>query len=709
MLQAVVKKGRVLSEQVSAPMVSDGAILIKVYSSCISAGTETASVVNSSKGLIKRALEQPHNVKKVIDMARSEGLAKTIATVKGKLDVNSPTGYSIAGIVIAVGRGVTKVNPGDKVAAAGAGLANHAEFVDVPENLVMKVPTRLPFAEACTVTLGGIAMQGVRRVNLKLGEICVVVGAGTLGLLALQMLKLSGIRVAVVDLDESRLKLAQELGADFIINGTSPSLVRDILNFSDGYGADGVLFTAATSSNEPLSQAFQMCKRKGRVVLVGVAGPEIKRGDMYEKELDFLLSTSYGPGRYDGNYEQKGLDYPYAYVRWTENRNMSEYLRLLADKKINLTPMISATYPLEKVEEAFNSLQSVESKPLMVLLEYNQEKTYPHETRRIVLSALPADSVKVRVAVIGAGGFAVGVHLPNLLHLKDQYDLRAVVSRDGLKAKNAALKFGAAWSSTDPEEAFNDPEIDLVIIATRHDSHSDLVLKALKAGKNVFVEKPLAINFEQLQHIENFYAADSDIKPLLFVGFNRRFSTYASEIKKSLNERIGPALIHYRMNAGHMPDNHWVHQDGGRIIGEACHNIDLVRFLIGCPVESVSYEFLNPQNGKFHSADNRVINIKFIDGSIANIMYFAMGARELSKEFLEVHFDEKTILMDNFKSLRGYGVKISQIDTQVSQKGQLEELIALHSSLKGESRNWPISFQEIVETTKISFIAAGIN
>lgn len=709
MFQAVVKKGSVLSEAVSAPKVSDGAVLIKVYNSCISAGTETASVVNSSKGLIQRALEQPQNVKKVIDMARSEGLAKTISTVKGKLDVSSPTGYSISGVIIAVGRGVTSLNIGDRVAAAGAGIANHAEFVDVPENLVMKVPNSLSFQEASTVTLGGIALQGVRRVDLKLGEIGVVVGAGILGLLSLQMLKLSGVRVVVIDIDSSRLKLAQELGADLILDATSKSLVSDVLNFSDGYGADAVLFTAATSSNEPLSQAFQMCKRKGRVVLVGVVGPEVKRADMYEKELDFLLSTSYGPGRYDNNYEQKGFDYPYAYVRWTENRNMTEYLRLLGSQQIKLDAMISATYPLEKVDEAFQSLQTSSPRPLMIILEYNQDHSYEKEIRRLNILATPVESKKVKVALIGAGAFAVGVHLPNLQILNDKFEIRAVVSRDGLKAKNIATKFGASWSSTDSEEVFKDPEIDLVLITTRHDNHAELVLRSLEAGKNVFVEKPLAINMEQLQKIENFYHSKAGPKPLLFVGFNRRFSEYATHMKSALNGRVGPVLMNYRMNAGYMPDNHWVHQDGGRIIGEACHNIDLVKFLIDAPVESVSYEYLSPQSGKFKANDNRLICLKFKDGSIANIMYFAVGAKELSKEFLEIHFDEKSMIMDNFKSLIGYGVKVPPLNTAVSQKGQLEELDVLYSSLKGEVKQWPISLEDMIETTKISLISAGLS
>lgn len=372
MIQAIVKKGKVLAEQIPAPSVSKGCVLIKVVNSCISAGTEISGVSNSGKSLIRRALEQPENVKKVINMVKSDGIASVYAKVKGKLDSGSPTGYSLSGVVIAVGEGVSNFEIGERVAAAGAGLANHAEYVDVPKNLVMKMSQDMDFERACTVTLGGIAMQGVRRIDLRLGETCVVVGAGILGLLAVQMLKISGVRVAVSDFDDRRLQIAKEYGAELVINPSKDDLLDVVSSWSGGYGADGVLFTAATSSSEPLSQSFQMCKKKGRVVLVGVAGMQINREDMYKKELDFLISTSYGPGRYDKSYEEQGLDYPFSYVRWTENRNMSEYLRLVNENLIKLDKLIDAKYPIEQVTEAFESLQTSQNKPLMVLLDYGE-------------------------------------------------------------------------------------------------------------------------------------------------------------------------------------------------------------------------------------------------------------------------------------------------------------------------------------------------
>ena len=356
MKQAVVKKGKVIAQNVATPNVSKGSILIKVHYSCISAGTEMTSVNTTKKSLIKRAIDSPEEVKEVLDFVKVNGIQKTIQKVRGVIDGGKQTGYSVAGEVIAIGAGIENFQIGDKVAAAGAGIANHAEYVDVPTNLVMKMPNGLDYKLASTVTMGGIAMQGVRRADLRFGESCVVVGAGILGLLALQMLKLSGVRVIVTDLDEHRLALAKELGADLCINPTKEDAVKVSNSFSGGYGVDCVLFTAATSSSKPLSDSFKMCRKKGKVVLVGVVGMEINRGDMYAKELDFQISTSYGPGRYDSNYEEKGLDYPLAYVRWTENRNMTEYLQLLNEGKINIEPLIDGVFGIEKVDEAFASL-----------------------------------------------------------------------------------------------------------------------------------------------------------------------------------------------------------------------------------------------------------------------------------------------------------------------------------------------------------------
>ncbi len=708
MIQALVKKGRVLAEKVPAPQVSSGSVLIKVAISCISAGTEISGVQGSGKSLIKRALAQPDNVKKVINMIRSDSIAKAYATVRGKLEAESVTGYSISGVVIAVGENVRRFQVGDHVAAAGAGYANHAEYVDVPENLVMKLPHSMDFKAASTVAIGGIAMQGIRRADLHLGEHTVVVGAGILGLLTVQMLRISGTRVAAIDLDENRLKIAQKMGAELILNPVSENAVDIIQNWTGAHGADAVIFTAATSSSEPLSQSFQMCKRKGRVVLVGVSGMEIMREDLYKKELDFLISTSYGPGRYDKSYEEKGFDYPYAYVRWTEHRNMAEYLRLVHQSAISLDNLISAVYPIARVTEAFESLQQPLNKPLMVLLDYGNienEKIEDYEwhKKNVSISTSPIQKNIVKIALIGAGSFATNMHLPNIEKLSDKFRLHCVVNRTGLRAKTIAQQYKASYATTDYQDVLKDKDVDLILIATRHDSHAELALQALQAGKHVFVEKPLATTPAGLDAIMAFYADGTENKPVLFTGFNRRFSSYAQEIKKHTDKRINPLFIHYRMNAGYIPLDHWVHEYGGRIIGEACHIIDLMTFLTGSRIKAVSVDSLIPVNNKFRTSDNKAITLTYQDGSIATIHYFAVGSKEYSKEYMEVHFDEKSIALDDYRLLKGFSLKVNEIITARSQKGHFEELEVLYATLSSQEKRWPIPLESMVETTKVTF------
>jgi predicted dehydrogenase/threonine dehydrogenase-like Zn-dependent dehydrogenase len=700
MKQAVVKKGKVIAENIPSPNVSKGSILIKVHYSCISAGTEMSSVNTTKKSLLKRAIDSPEEVKEVIDFIKVNGVQKTIQKVRGVIDGGKQTGYSVAGEVIAIGSDITNFQIGDKVAAAGAGIANHAEYVDVPTNLVMKMPNELDYKYASTVTMGGIAMQGVRRADLRFGESCVVVGAGILGLLALQMLKLSGVRVIVTDLDEHRLKLAQELGADLCINPVKEDAIKVANSFSGGHGVDCVLFTAATSSSKPLSDSFKMCRKKGKVVLVGVVGMEINRGDMYAKELDFQISTSYGPGRYDSNYEEKGLDYPLAYVRWTENRNMTEYLHLLNEGKINVESLIDATYPIEKVDEAFESLSAEGQKPIIVLLDYKNSS----DNKKVEVKTVPVNKDVINVGVIGAGNFVAGMHLPNIKKLSGKYATRAVMSKTGFSANAVANQFGAAYSTTDFDEIINDKDIDLVMITTRHDSHADYVLRSLKAGKHTFVEKPLAINQEELDQIKEFYNSDVENKPVLMTGFNRRFSQFTQEIKKHTDKRINPLFVHYRMNAGFIPLDSWVHEHGGRIIGEACHLIDLMTSLTNSKIASISYEKLSPTNEKFSQQDNVAMILKYDDGSVCTIHYFASGSKQLSKEYMEVHFDEKTIIMDDYKTLKGIGLSVKEINLSRSDKGQKEELEALYETLKGNSKKWPIDLDDMIQTTEATFL-----
>jgi predicted dehydrogenase/threonine dehydrogenase-like Zn-dependent dehydrogenase len=714
MIQAILRKGRVIGEDVPLPSVSEGAALIKVLYSCISVGTETASVQASNKSLIKRALEQPENVKKVLHMARSVGISETFEKVKKRWEMGSVLGYSLSGVILAIGNGIKDFNVGDKVACTGAGIANHAEYADVPKNLMVKIPDGLEFREASTVALGSIAMQGVRRAEITLGEYIAIFGLGVIGQIAVQIAKNAGARVIGIDLDERRLRVGKENGADLVLSSKDSDIAKEVIHYSNGYGADKVIFTAATHSSTPLRQAFQMTRKKGKVVLVGVSGMEIKREDLYTKELDFLISTSYGPGRYDDRYERRGLDYPYAYVRWTENRNMEEYLRELAEKKINLKNLIEKVYPIEKVGEAYEELQKPE-RSLALLLEYDQHlpeslNTLYQKESRVLIS--PKGSQKegvINVGLIGAGSFANDIHLPNLSRLKGKYNIYAIMNKTPHKAKTIAEQYNARYSTCTIDDILNDKGIDLVLIATRHNLHGDFVLRALNAGKHVFVEKPLCIKQEELKRIQDFYSSrlsNQDVKPpILMVGFNRRFSKYSQEAKRHTNNRKNPLLMHYRVNAGYVPLDHWVHgeEGGGRIIGEACHFIDLFTFFTESKVKEIYTTTLTPKTKSFSADDNRVIVLNYEDGSIATLEYFATGSKEFPKEYMEIHFDEKTIIIDDFKSIKGFGLKVKEIKGPVSEKGHLKELEILNEVLQGKNRKWPIELWDMFQTTELTF------
>lgn len=705
MLQAIIRKGSVSAEEVPAPIVSKGGVLIRVVNSCISAGTEMASLSSGSGTVIRSLLKQPEKVSKILMLIRSEGLSKLLEQYAYLKKSGQPTGYSVSGIVIACGSEVEGFSPGDQVAASGGGYAFHAEFVDVPKNLVVKIPSGVGFAEASTLALGAIALHGVRRTETKLGEFVVVIGAGILGLLAMQLLKASGIRVIITDKDKSRLEVAHLLGADLAICIEEDDPVAGVMNYTAGKGADAVLFAAATSESHTLSQAFQMCRRKGTVVLMGVSGMEINRKDIYAKEIDFKISTSYGPGRYDLQFEEQGIDYPYGYVRWTERRNFEEYLRLIQIKNLNLNLLINKIFPIDQAGQAFESLKTSVDKPLIVLLDYGlpaHGQSQLPETKMALRTISPGNKGPVRVGLLGTGQFALSVHLPNLKHLKDKYTIHALASQSGIKAKNAAQFYGATYATTRYEDIIHDPDIELVMICTRHGNHARLALEALRAGKHVFVEKPLATTIEDLEALELYISEHRNSLPILMVGYNRRYSPSICEIKKYTDNRMGPLYIHYRMNAGFQPADHWVHQDGGRIVGEACHLVDLTNALINHPVLSHQSVALNPKAGKILAGDNLVLNLKYGDGSIASIQYVASGNRKLPKEYMEIHFDEKSIVMDDYKSITGYGLKTSSLRSSKSHKGHLEELEVLYDFLSGQEKAWPVPPESLFETTRIT-------
>lgn len=706
MKQVYTSKKGIVVEETTEPSISRGTIKIKVAYSCISAGTEMMAVKDANMNILQRAIRNPQQVKKVVNLALEQGVKKALNKVDSALDSMGTSGYSVAGTVVEVGADVNDFKVGDLVSAGGAGYALHAEYVVVPKNLVVHIPEGLSLAYASLGTVGSIAMHGVRRTDLKLGEYGVVVGCGLMGLLAIQMMKASGVKVACTDVNATRLALAQALGADKIINSTEEDPVNAVRNWTNGYGADAILFTAATHSNEPLSQSFKMCRKKGRVVLLGVSGMNINRDDIYRDELDFMISTSYGPGRYDPNYEEKGYDYPYAYVRWTENRNIYSFLELIRDGKINIDKIAPVIYPVDKANEAYEGISDNPGKHIITILEYNHSIKKNNDDRCIRrYTHIPPQNGVITIGLIGVGSFATSTLLPIICSNSDKYYLKTIVNRSGPKAVNAANRFKIDNISSNVDDIFKDPEIDLVMICTRHNNHADLVLKGLEAGKHVYVEKPLAINMKQLAEIEEFFQRRADeVVPVLMVGFNRRFSVYAREIKSHLDKRTAPVFIRYRMNAGFVPAEAWVHGDGGRIIGEGCHIIDLVKYLIDRNVTNCSATSFKPKAGMYLSEDNKFITMDFDDGSVAQIEYFSCGSKDLPKEYMEVHWENKSIIMDDYKELSGYGVRLKSHKSKVSEKGHREEWLALYDALV--NANSPIDINSLFETTRLSFLAA---
>lgn len=701
MKQVLIKAGAAVVEEVPAPQVDRKNILVRVTHSCISVGTEMAGVRMSGLPLYQRALKQPENVKRVIEMMRDQGVKRTMDRVTGKLSAGSATGYSAAGVVIELGEDVEGFSVGERVACAGAGIANHAEVIDVPVNLAVKIPEGLEAGIASTVTLGSIAMQGVRRAEPTLGETFVVVGLGILGQITAQMLSANGCRVIGIDLDPRRIQLALDNDMDIGINPAMENYVERVLKFTGGLGADAVIVTAATESNQVISEAMQACRKKGRVVLVGDVGLDLNRADFYKKELDFLISTSYGPGRYDPLYEEGGQDYPIAYVRWTENRNMQTYIDLLAAGKVRLGNLYHPPYPIDKAGEAYDALKGSGDKPLLVLLEYPEREGL--RITRVPLRTVEAKPSKIRVALAGASSFAQGMHLPNMVKFRDRFALQAVMSRTGANARAVATQYEAAYCTTEFDDIIKDDEVDLVMVTTRHDLHGSMVLKALLAGKHVFVEKPLALHEEEIEEIDRFYAEHPN-GPLLMIGFNRRFSPAMQAVRSILANRTTPIIANYRMNAGYIPLDHWVHgpEGGGRNIGEACHIYDLFNSLTGTPhVEAVNAYSITPSSKQWARNDNFVATLKYADGSVCTLTYTALGDKSYPKERMEIFSDGKVLVMDDYKSVTVHGGKHKGWSSAVMQKGQLEELDALSATLlKGAT--WPISLEEQLQTSRLS-------
>lgn len=706
MKQLLYKSGKVTIHKVPDPVVDNKSVLVRVKNSCISIGTELSGIKSSGDNLIRRAIKNPHHVRTVLSMASNSGISKVANIVKKKLDAASPIGYSAAGEVIAVGNEIKDIKIGDKVACSGAQCANHAEIICVPRNLVAKIPPNVSYVDASSITLGAIALQGLRRANLNFGETAVVLGLGVIGQILAQLLNANGIKVIGIDLDTKKIKLAKELGIFCDVNPKNEDVINKVIHNTNGFGADSVIVTASSDSSEVISQAFNLCRKKAKVVLVGDVGLDLKREDMYEKELDLLISTSYGPGRYDPTYEEDGIDYPYHYVRWTENRNMEQYLSSLSKKEVLIDNLITSITDIDDAPKLYEGLKQQNSELLSILKYPNNDidiKTFIDLKENFKNKKLVQN--RISIGVIGAGSFAKGMHLPNLAKLKNIFYIKSIMSKSGHNAKEVARQYSAVISSTNVNDLLTDNELDSVIISTRHNLHATQVLDALKSNKHVLVEKPLAINFKELKDIEDFYLAknDDECYPMLMVGFNRRFSPIMSEIKSIVSAKTNPMVISYRMNAGYIPLSDWAHtkEGAGRNIGEACHIYDLFTFLTDSQYKKIEVSSISPTTRSLAKNDNFTTTITFNDGSIANLIYTAIGTANYQKESMEIFVDGKVLEMNNYEELKIYSDNKSCIKKKYSSKGQFEELEAFGQAIKNND-NWPIPLWQQIQSTRIS-------
>lgn len=700
-----LKSGSMKILEVPFPALSEGGVLVRSHFSVISAGTEGKTVTDARKGYIAKARSRQKEVRQVIQAVKTQGLLATYKMVMNKLEAPSGLGYSCAGEVIAVGRNIKEFKVGDYVACGGAG-AVHAEVVAIPKNLCAKVPAGVDLKEAAFATIAAIAMQGGRQADLKLGETAVVIGLGLVGQLTLQLLQAAGVTAIGIDIESAPVTLARKIGFENVFISGKAGLEDLVLKTSSGLGADAVIITASTSSLDPVNLAGRLCRKKGRVVIVGGVPTGFEREHYYKKELELRMSCSYGPGRYDADYEEKGIDYPPGYVRWTENRNMQAYLALLKDKKLNVAKLITHEFALADASDAYAMILSKAQPFCGVVLKYDVEAK---QEERVILRESKASPTGPRIGFIGAGAFAQNILLPAVNAAKIG-ELVGVATARPNNARYVADKYGFAYCSGNADEIIADPNINTVFIATRHDLHAGFILKALNAGKHVFVEKPLCLTEEELIEISALYSSlltpTSSLlppisSPLLMVGFNRRFAPLVEKINTLFPADL-PKAINYRINSGSIPLGHWIHDPqvgGGRIIGEVCHFVDLAMFIAGAPVTQVSANLMaSAQNLE----DTLVINLGFADGSVAAISYFSNGSPQLPKERLEVFCAGLAAIMEDFKTLTVYDKKISQTKLSRQDKGHGREVeLFLRAVKKGEA--CPILFADIYLSTLATF------
>jgi predicted dehydrogenase/threonine dehydrogenase-like Zn-dependent dehydrogenase len=684
------KTGDTVLEEVPAPQVRRGSVLIQTTRSLVSLGTERMLVEFGKSNLISKARQQPDKVKQVLDKIKSDGLLPTLENISKRLGEPLPLGYCNVGVVIGVGEDISDFKVGDRVASNG----KHAEYVCVPKNLVAHIPDNITDEQAVFTVIGSIGLQGMRLFNPTFGETVVVTGLGLIGLITAQLLAANGCRVIGVDIDDNKLEMAQRWGV-IPFNPKSGDVVKFVEDITNGIGADGVIITASAKTDEIVSQAAKMSRKRGRIILVGVVGLSLSRAEFYEKELSFQVSCSYGPGRYDENYESHGNDYPVAFVRWTEKRNFEAILQAISTGKLQVDEMITEVVPLENYLQIYGEIGT--NKSIASILKYS-DNINAEPLNTIQLQDKKFTGSKGVIGIIGAGNFTKMTMLPALKGSNANY--KYIASQGGVTGTVLAKKYNFTHSTTDYREIIKDDEVDMVMVTTRHNLHAKLVEECLLANKHVFVEKPLALNATELEKIIDAYAKSGKT---VTVGFNRRFSPHSQKMKSLLG--VGPMNVIATMNAGFIPSSVWVHDmkvGGGRIIGEACHYIDLITFLTGSRVTAVCMNAMgeNPEE----NTDNASILLRYENGSTGVVNYFSNGSKAYSKERVEVYSQERTLIMDNFRRTEGFGFKgFSRLTTKMD-KGHKNQFIALIEGIQ-KGGDPLIPFDEIVNTTKASFAA----
>jgi len=694
--------GKTVVEEVPVPVVKPGMVLVRTAASLVSAGTERMVVDFASKNLIGKAASRPDLVRQVINKAMREGLIPSIEAAFNKLDQPMPLGYSSAGTVVEIGEDVMDFKTGDRVACAGGGYAVHAEYNLVPVNLVSPLPEAVDFESAAFTTLGAIALHGFRLASPQLGEKVCVIGLGLLGLLAAQVARAAGCSVFGVDLSEDRIALAQKMGFSA---AHSTSCVDMVAGLTNGLGFDHVLICADTNSNDPVELAGEITRDRATVVAIGAVGMEIPRKRYYEKELEFKISRSYGPGRYDPEYEEGGIDYPLGYVRWTEGRNLQAFVDLMAAGKVDVHPLITHRIPIESAPRAYDLISGDLNEPFLGVLLTYPDKVETGSVRKVLVTpAATNKSPDIRLGVLGAGNFAQAVFLP-VIRKVGGVQLSGIATASGMSAQQAAKKYGFGFATTVEEEILENKDINTVVLLTRHQHHARQVLKALRHQKAVYCEKPLALNPAELAEIEEELTRENS--PLLTVGFNRRFAPMTLALAEFINQRTEPLFMQYRVNAGYLPLNHWLHdpnQGGGRIIGEGCHFIDLLTFLVGSAPVSVSATAL-ADNDRY-CQDNVQLSLRYADGSLGTVIYLANGNKNFTKERLEVFTSGRIAVLEDFRSLE----LVSENSSKTSRSRLRQD--------KGHTKAWekfikavsdggtpPIPYEELMSTSKATFAA----